>query len=156
MNKNILLVLSLVVFILAVGGYIYSTEPNADRTGSSEMERARIESQIAEKGNLIKVENIKFGEKISSPLRITGQARGNWYFEASFPIFLMDASNNVIVQSFATAKSEWMTTDFVPFEAEVEFTRPAGVNYGYLILKKDNPSGLPEYDDQLEIPIDFE
>jgi hypothetical protein len=156
MNKNSLLGLILVLIILTVGGYIYSTEPSSERTGSSEMERARIESQIAEKSDLIKVENIKIGEKVRSPLRITGQARGNWFFEASFPVVLVDGKNNVIVQSFATAKSEWMTSDFVPFEAEVEFIKPAGVKQGYLILKKDNPSGLPEHDDQIEIPIEFE
>ena len=54
-----------------------------------------------------------------------------------------------------------MTEDFVPFSATLEFTSPypgKGQDFmkrGSLILKKDNPSGLPENDDALEIPIQF-
>ncbi len=53
-----------------------------------------------------------------------------------------------------------MTSEFVPFEAVLKFEKPASikgvVNKGSLILKKDNPSGLPKNDDALEIPILFE
>jgi len=61
----------------------------------------------------------------------------------------------IIAQGIAQAKSEWMTTDFVPFEATLTFTVDKNVysNRGAIILRKDNPSGLPENDDALEIPI---
>ena len=49
-----------------------------------------------------------------------------------------------------------MTEDFISFEAKIEFEKPTLKNNGALILRKDNPSGLPEYDDALEIPIIFE
>jgi hypothetical protein len=50
-----------------------------------------------------------------------------------------------------------MTEDFVPFKATLNFTVDKNIysRNGALILKKDNPSGLPEYDDALEIPIVF-
>ena len=95
-------------------------------------------------------------EHISSPLSISGQARGNWYFEASFPIVLTDIDGNVIAQWYAQAQDEWMTTDFVPFKATLEFDAPTTTKKGILILKKDNPSGLPEHDDELDIPVIFE
>jgi len=43
----------------------------------------------------------------------------------------------------------------VPLEATLTFTADPNVysNRGALILQKDNPSGLPEYDDALEIPV---
>ncbi|MDO8590715.1 MAG: Gmad2 immunoglobulin-like domain-containing protein, partial [bacterium] len=84
-------------------------------------------------------------------------ARGNWFFEASFPVMLTDWDGRIIAQGIATAKSEWMTTEFVPFEATLNFTvdKNAYSNRGALILQKDNPSGLPEYDDALEIPVMF-
>ncbi|MCR4334733.1 MAG: Gmad2 immunoglobulin-like domain-containing protein [Patescibacteria group bacterium] len=94
---------------------------------------------------------------IKSPLTITGEARGNWFFEASFPVVLTNWDGLIIAQGIAQAKGEWMTTDFVPFEATFTFTVDKNVysNKGSLILQKDNPSGLPEYDDALEIPIVF-
>jgi hypothetical protein len=97
---------------------------------------------------------------VSSPLKITGKARGTWFFEASFPVTLTNWDGLIIAEGVAQAKDEWMTTEFVPFEATLTFTTPAGPganqpNRGFLILKKDNPSGLPEHDDSREIPVFF-
>lgn len=109
------------------------------------------------KTDLIRIEYPRPNQTISSPLTITGQARGSWYFEASFPVVLTDWDGKIIAQGIATAKSEWMTTDFVPFEATLTFVVDKNTysNRGSLILKKDNPSGLSEHDDALEIPIIF-
>ncbi|MEK7187874.1 MAG: Gmad2 immunoglobulin-like domain-containing protein [Patescibacteria group bacterium] len=106
--------------------------------------------------NIIVVDNITEGQEISSPLVIRGKARGTWFFEASFPITITDWNGKIIAEHHAEAKSDWMTENFVPFEATVEFVPPAGNNLrGTLILQKDNPSGLPEHDAALEIPIAF-
>lgn len=99
------------------------------------------------------------GQKITSPLRISGRARGQWYFEASFPVVLTDWDGKIIAEGIATAEGEWMTTEFVPFSATLDFDIPPDVgdfsNKGTLILKKDNPSGIPAFDDALEIPVLF-
>ncbi|MEK7625591.1 MAG: hypothetical protein AAB467_04585, partial [Patescibacteria group bacterium] len=70
-------------------------------------------------------------------------------------VFLTDWDGLIIARGIATAKGDWMTTEFVPFEATLTFTADKNVysNRGTLILKKDNPSGLPEFDDALEIPV---
>lgn len=96
------------------------------------------------------------GDTISSPLVVTGEARGIWYFEASFPAILVDWDGLIIAEVPAQAAGDWMTTDFVPFRVEIPFVRPAYGKRGALILKKDNPSGLPENDAAVEIPIVFE
>ena len=62
----------------------------------------------------------------------------------------------IIAEGIAQAKREWMTEDFVPFEVTLDFIKPDYGKRGTLILKKDNPSGLPEHDNALEIPINFE
>jgi len=107
--------------------------------------------------NLIRLTSPLPQTEISSPVTITGEARGTWYFEASFPVVLTDWDGKIIAQGIAQAQSNWMTTDFVPFEATLTFTvdKNAYSNRGSLILKKDNPSGLPQNDDALEIPIMF-
>lgn len=102
------------------------------------------------------LESPRSGERISSPLTLTGVALGTWFFEASFPVELRDAQGNVIAQHFVTAQSDWMTTDYVRFSGELTFTKPAQGTTGTLVLKKDNPSGLPEHDDAREIEIVFE
>jgi len=94
-------------------------------------------------------------DKITSPLIIKGEARGTWYFEGSFPVVLTDWDGLIIAQGIATAEGEWMTTDFVPFTSTLNFTKPSYGATGSLILKKDNPSDLRQYDDALEIPVKF-
>ena len=103
----------------------------------------------------IRVDSPRPNTIINSPLTITGQARGTFYFEASFPVILLNASGQEIAASVTQANGEWMTEDFVPFTATLTFpTQPQG-SKGTLILSKDNPSGLPENDLSLRIPILF-
>jgi len=115
---------------------------------------------INDKSDLIWLYSPQPEEEIESPLKIQGKARGNWFFEASFPVILTNWDGLIIAEGYATANpsdgGDWMTEDFVPFEAELEFTADTSVsNRGALILKKDNPSGLPENDDALEITVFF-
>lgn len=94
------------------------------------------------------------GGRISSPLILAGEAR-LWYFEGSFPVRIENASGEIIVQTYASADGEWMTEDWVPFTAEIPFPPQPTGSSGLLILEKDNPSGLPEHDDRVEIPVRF-
>ncbi len=108
-----------------------------------------------EKIDLIRVNNPRPNRGIRSPVVIEGEARGFWFFEASFPIKLFDEKDNLLGTAIAQAQGEWMTEDFVPFRAQLEFSTPQA-NRGVLVLEKDNPSGLPKHDDELRIPVRFE
>ena len=99
--------------------------------------------------------DIKEGDWIESPLEISGEARGTWFFEGSFPVILTNWDGLIIAETYATAEGEWMTEDFVPFTATIEFEKPDLYDRGSLILQKDNPSGLSEFDDAYEIQIKF-
>ena len=108
----------------------------------------------ATKDDLIELYLPNPGAVITSPLTVTGRARGNWFFEGGFPLILVDWDGRIIAESRATAESK-MTADYVPFRGTITFEKPAYGARGALILKKDNPSGLPEHDNALEIPVFF-
>ena len=91
---------------------------------------------------------------VQSPLVVTGEARGNWFFEASFPVRIFDSNGKELGVVPAQAKGEWMTTDFVPFEATLTFEKPT-TETGTVVFQKDNPSGLPENDQSVIVPIYF-
>ncbi|MBI4085461.1 MAG: tryptophan-rich sensory protein [Candidatus Liptonbacteria bacterium] len=114
----------------------------------------RCEFAACPKENLIRVESPGANETVSSPLTVRGNARGNWFFEASFPVKILDVNGNLVATSIAQAQSDWMTTEFVPFNAVIEFEKPTAGS-GFLVLEKDNPSGLPEHSDELRVPILF-
>ena len=109
---------------------------------------------IAQYKDLIRVTAPLPNSRISSPLTIKGEARGNWYFEASFPVKLLDGNGNQIAIIPAQAQGEWMTRDYVPFEITLIFNQPNAPT-GTLVLEKDNPSGLPEHADEFRIPVRF-
>ncbi len=89
---------------------------------------------------------------VGQRFEVKGEAPGNWFFEASFPVQIRDKDGSVIARTHASAQGEWMTTE------QVQFTSTINIETAYkgpatLILMRDNPSGLPENDDALEIPI---
>jgi hypothetical protein len=122
---------------------------------------ADVQKEIDAKADLIQIENPAGMGVVTSPLSIKGKARGNWFFEGSAPVSLVDWDGKIIAEGVITAEGEWMTTEFVPFNGSLEFTSPykegdeAFMKRGSLIFMKDNPSGLPENDDALEIPVLF-
>jgi hypothetical protein len=108
-----------------------------------------------EKQDLIRVTSPMPGDSIASPMTVSGEARGTWYFEASFPYELRTASGTVIAQGPVQASGDWMTTEFVPFSVDISFPAQPKGSTGTLLLKKDNPSGLPANEDALTIPVVF-
>lgn len=105
--------------------------------------------------DLIRVTSPLPQSTLSSPFLISGEARGNWFFEASFPAVLLDANEKEIAIMPITAQGEWMTENFVSFSSSMMFGTVT-TNTGTLVLKKDNPSGLPEFDAEVRIPIIFD
>ncbi len=149
MNKKILFFSFMIMIVFGTYFLLQKEKPNPEEIDRADEKKTE---------NIIKIRNVSVqsGDYIKSPLVITGEARGIWYFEASFPIDLKDGNGFIIAQSHAEAQGEWMTENFVPFVAKIEFTKPKDKNTGTLILKKDNPSGLSEYDESFEIPIFYE
>jgi len=122
------------------------------RVGSPAM--SCLYSDAEKKIETICVNKLKENALIKSPLEISGRARGSWFFEASFPIQLLDQKGAVLAQTVGQAQGDWMTTDLVPFVAELKFETPLG-DTGILVFKRDNPSGLPQNDASFTLPIRF-
>ncbi len=126
-------------------------------------------THISLKGVELGVTSPTVDSVVTSPLTITGEAPGTWYFEATFPVTLVNWDGRIIAEGYATAQGEWMTEEMVPFTAMLEFTDVLPLTEevedltqvedfmkrGALILQRDNPSGLPENDDAVEFQIQF-
>lgn len=103
-------------------------------------------------GDLSDFVRVDVPDPATSPLRVTGEARGVWFFEATFPIELLGPDGVAIASGRATATGDWMTTGFVPFEAEIPYEIEAPV-VATLVLRRDNPSGLPQNDAAAAYPV---
>lgn len=99
-------------------------------------------------------------DTVSSPISIKGRAVGNWFFEASAPVDVVNWDGLIIGQGYVTVDEgyDWMTTDMVPFSGVVSYdaSQLGPYNHGWIIMKKDNPSGEPQFDDALEFKVFFQ
>ena len=97
--------------------------------------------------------NVVAGDEVTFPFTLTGEARGSWYFEGSFPVRVEDGSGDNVVEHSAQAQGEWMTEDFVPFAAILSPSGAIPSGEATLVIEKANASGLPEHADAIRIPI---
>ena len=143
MKKSTLVVIGIAVLILLIGAIIIFDDCSSCGGRDTDVSSAMIRVTIPEPDAIVR-----------SPLTVTGEARGNWYFEASFPVKILDANGKQLGVRIAQAQGEWMTTNFVPFSTIVNFSTPT-TQTGTIVFQKDNPSGLPEHDAEVRIPIRF-
>jgi len=90
---------------------------------------------------------------VTSPLTVKAEAPGNWFFEANIIVELIDQNGEQIAITGMMTAEDWMTTDMVGFEGIIEFETDA--EEGFLVIHKDNASGLPEHDASEKFPIRF-
>lgn len=93
----------------------------------------------------------KPGATVGTSFTVVGKARG-WYFEGSFPLRVLSEQGSLLKEMPVQADGDWMTSEFVPFSETV--TLPPGTKGKVMLeLHNDNPSGLPENDASITIPL---
>ena len=85
---------------------------------------------------------------------VIGQARG-WYFEASFPVKVLDKNGKVLFSGPAQAQGDWMTANFVPFKIHVKVP-DSYIGKATLVLSKDNPSDMRSKDASMSFEFTIE
>lgn len=108
--------------------------------------------------DLVTLNSVSEWDIISSPLLLTGTAPGNWFFEGSAPVTVVNRDWLIIGEWYITALQDWMTTDIIAFSGSINFIRDPLTPYpsGNLILQRDNASWEPANDAWLDIPVLFQ
>ena len=154
-SLNSVIITAVIILFVAGGYYVWrkntsfnwnQTVPPSPTSTTNGVSTSTLEIVVAEP---------QPNQKVKSPIVLSGEARGTWYFEASFPVILQDSSGKVLAQVPAQAQSDWMTTSFVPFSAKLSFIKPVYATSGVLIFKNDNPSGDPSRDKEVRVPVRF-
>jgi hypothetical protein len=162
-NRATAILVTILVILVGIGAYyaLRDTGPNGAPTNGTGQNGGTVNNGTGAtttppvSNDMIRVTSPTPNSSVRSPLTITGEARGGWYFEASFPVEMLDANGRRLGIHYAEAQGEWMTNKFVPFRSTLTFSTPT-TSTGTLVLHKDNPSDMRELDDKIEIPIRFE
>lgn len=131
-----------------------STPPAITDTGTSTSENVSTSTAPSDATlpGSVTVSSPAAGATVGQTFSVTGIAPNNWYFEAVLPIQVVDAGGTVIASTPGQAQSDWMVEGPVAFAATITlssaYSGPAN-----LIIKRDNPSGLPQNDAEIIVPI---
>jgi len=151
MKKGILIIITIII-IAGIFWILFGSKKQNNQLPSSEDESITYNNASAD---LIKVELPFPGAVTGKSFSVIGEARGTWFFEASFPIQLFDKDGELLATAIAQAQEDWMTEDFVPFKADI-IAPESYIGEATLVLKKDNPSGLPNKDASMSFKITVE
>lgn len=145
------IVLIIVVIILA-GVAINATVKNGSTVKIPENTIAR--EVLGNKSDLVSF-SILPNSKVHGTVSYTGVIKGGYFFEGNILVNVLGANKNVLKRGNAMATGEWMTAGPVNFGGSVDFS---GLQKGpaYIEIHNDNPSGLPEHDKSVLIPVVIE
>lgn len=147
-NKTTMWVVLLTVIVAVLVGATFWAMYGKDESGTDVAEDTSDRT-----ASPIEVTGLKPNDFVKSPLRVTGRARG-WYFEGSFPVSVVDTNGRTLGIGPVQAQTDWMTADWVAFDGTIPFSDPT-VEAGFVVFQKDNPSGLPEHDEEYRVPVRF-
>lgn len=153
--KKIALLGFIIISLTACANQLPATDQSSRDDGKKPTDQtSQAQLTITEDQPEIILDDLKGGETVASPLKVTGKALGNWFFEGTLPVQIENTQGELIGMAPARALDDWQQAGYVRFEAEVPFD-PGTETRGALIIKNDNPSGLRENDKALKIPVFF-
>lgn len=161
MKKRYLVLICLVVFALIFWGLTTSISkaPSVNGPINSNPSLSPDVAPAQKEGKIIVSSPLPNATLTNSPFYIKGRAVGNWFFEASAPVEVVNWDGLIIGGGYISVDDgyDWMTTEFVPFSGSISYdaSQLGPYKYGWIIMKKDNPSGEPQFDDSLEFKILF-
>jgi len=96
--------------------------------------------------------SITSGSEVSGLIDAYGIIKSDYFFEGNLPISVLDANKNILRMTNGAATTDWMTIEPVSFKTSLDLT---GLPFGpaYIQIHNDNPSGLPENDKFILVPI---
>src|SRR3989344_9387811 len=104
----IAIVLAVIVFVLLAAVLFIPVKRSGAPTNPSP---SVVVPVVSDDGN-VRVVTPRPNDIARSPLTVEGEAR-LWYFEASFPIRVLDGDGTELGVGIAQAQGDWMTVNFV-------------------------------------------
>jgi len=157
--KTLVITLGVVIFALLAVLFFYNPKPAPAHPGggvrtSTADSTSTTQGVVSPDAHVVVTEPLP-SSTVASPLTIKGSVTGGgWFFEATFPVKVMDSNGAILGRGQAQAQGDWTTTGTVPFTATISFTKPDTAN-GMIVFAKDNPSGAPQNDMSFSIPVVF-
>jgi len=153
----ILALIGVLLLVQPVKGPTTENMPSSSAATSGAQDVNFVSGQPAQSpdGHL-RVSKPSVGQLVSSPVTLIGNVSGGgWFFEAVFPVKILDAAGTVLGSGQSQAQGDWTATIPVPFSATIAFAKPHSAT-GTIVFARDNPAGSPQHAQELRVPIKFQ
>lgn len=140
--KTILIVL--VIILVAILFWWFFT---ADKKGVY-INETKI---LGNSGDLVSF-SITPGQEVSDEIIVTGAVKGGYFFEGNILVNILDENKELLRAGNGNAKTDWMTTEPVGFDAVLDFSK-LKKGQAFVEIHNDNSSGLPENNKSILIPV---
>lgn len=141
----------------APSGDIAATSASSSNVSTADDRNGSADAAVYYDYSTVKGKNVKAsvqsGQIISRPITFTGNVPAGWAFEASFPVRIVDANGNVLGQNPARVPN-WMSGTTAWYTVTVMYAKPS-TSSGFIVLVRDDPSGLEQNADEVKIPVRF-
>ncbi|MDP2641900.1 MAG: Gmad2 immunoglobulin-like domain-containing protein [bacterium] len=154
MNRRAIVITLILLVLLGIGAYFTFRNGEDTFTPGNGNTNGNSTTTPPSGNNTIRVTSPQPNATVGNSFTVKGEARA-WYFEGSFPVDVIDSNGKRLGVGIAQAEGEWMTSAFVPFNAPITLTSVPTTQTGTIVLRKDNPSGLSQYDEEFKVPIRF-
>lgn len=158
-NKKTVIVLFVALLLIVVAfaagkKSVVAPTPSEDNTNQNPSVGGTMPAVEGRKDDYVS-SSVKPGDSVSGKVSFSARVQGGYFFEANVGINILDGNKKLLRAGNGMATSEWMTAGPVDFTAVLDFTSlPKGL--GFIEIKNDNPSGLPENDKSILIPVIIE
>ncbi len=159
-NRNTIWIIVAIIVIVGILFFAFKTPKNSQLPpkGDTQGDTTNNNSNTPPPANqMITITSPKEGDTVDATngFTVTGQAKGNWYFEATAPIAIYAKNGIKLTETYISAQGEWMTTNFVPFSGTISPFLTNGATEGYIEFSNSNPSDNEGFRRSLRVNVKF-
>lgn len=152
--NTVLLIVLVILVVIALSFMFKNKDTYIDPIIGNKTEPSTENKILGNKDDLVSF-SIAPGTKVRGVVSYSGVIKGAYFFEANILINVLDANRNILKAGNTMATGDWMTSGPVSFAGTIDFS---GLKKGgaFIEIHNDNPSGLPENDKSVLIPVVIE
>ncbi len=124
-NWSIIGISAVAICMIIIGVFFIDREPTLQERypdlQGRDLNAMLIREKTQKAADMVSVNPASIPFPVTSPLTVTGSARGSWYSKDSFPVELHDKNGIVIATGMAAAQDKGSKKSFIPFSVTLAF-----------------------------------
>lgn len=137
-SRLILISIIILLCIIFVAIFVIQSNMKGKELINTPIAKVNTSEILGNKEDLVYF-SVNAGQEVSGVLNVVGSVKGGYFFEANILVNILDINKNILKTGYGNAITDWMTSEPVSFESNIDFSGlPKGS--AYIEIKNDDPS----------------